>query len=244
LLLVADHAMRRFPPAYGTLGLPESELQRHIAYDIGVEALTRALATQLQVPAVMATFSRLLIDANRGEDDPTLIRQIYDRTLVPGNRALDDGERMHRLTHFFRPYHAAIDAEIAAMRAASGKPPLVIALHSFTPRLANGRQRPWHCGILWDRDPRAAQFLLAALRRETGLCVGDNEPYDGALKGDTMYAHCSMNGLAHGLIEVRQDLIADAAGIAHWTNRLAPVIDALNHVADMHDVQYHGSRAQ
>jgi predicted N-formylglutamate amidohydrolase len=243
LVLVADHAMRRFPPGFGTLGLPAAELDRHIAYDIGVEELTRALAARLGAPAIMACFSRLFIDANRGEDDPTLIRRIYDRTVVPGNAGLTPQERAARIASCHRPYHDAVSALIARVANASGRPPLVISLHSFTPRLAGGGLRPWHCGLLWDNDPRAARILIESLSREPGLIVGDNEPYDGALKGDTMHRHCSMTGIAHALLEVRQDLIGDAAGVAQWTARLAPHIDALNARPDMHEISHHGSRA-
>jgi predicted N-formylglutamate amidohydrolase len=243
LVLVADHAMRLFPAPFGTLGLPEAELDRHIAYDIGIEALTRSLAARLDAPAVMARFSRLLIDANRGEDDPTLIRRIYDRTIVPGNAALDAAGREARLDAFHRPYHSEVARLVAASHAASGRPPLVISLHSFTPQMAGGGLRPWHCGILWDKDPRAANLLLEVLRREPGLIVGDNEPYDGALKGDTMHRHCTSAGIAHGLIEVRQDLIADAGGVDEWAERLAPVLLALNARDELHRISHHASRA-
>lgn len=244
LVLVADHAMRLFPDSFGRLGLPEAELERHIAYDIGVEAVTRALSARLGAPAVMARFSRLLIDANRGEDDPTLIRRIYDRTVVPGNARIDAAGREARLEAFHRPYHGEVARVIAVAHAACGRPPLVISLHSFTPRLAGGGLRPWHCGILWDKDRRAAAALLDLLGREAGLIVGDNEPYDGALKGDTMHRHCTMAGIAHALIEMRQDLIAGPAGVAEWVDRLASVLSALNGRDDVHQISHHGSRAQ
>lgn len=244
LVLLGDHAMRRFPEGFGTLGLPKAELERHIAYDIGIEPLTRALAAQLGAPAVMATFSRLFIDANRGEDDPTLIRRIYDRTLVPGNAALTPAERARRVETCFRPYRDAARQLIADAGRAGGRPPLVIALHSFTPQLASGGLRPWHCGILTDMDRRAGDALIALLSAEPGMIVGDNEPYDGALHGDTMHALCTTQGIAHGLIEVRQDLIADEAGVSQWAARLAPVIDAVNRRPDMHEIRHFGSRAR
>jgi predicted N-formylglutamate amidohydrolase len=241
LVLLADHAMRHVPDTYGTLGLPLSEFDRHIAYDIGIEALTRRLAALTGAPAVMARFSRLLIDPNRGEDDPTLIRQIYDRTIVPGNYPLNDGERDFRLRRFYRPYHQAVAAAISDAEQQSGRAPLVIALHSFTPRLG-ARIRPWHAGILWDADPRAARPLIEALREDANLVVGDNEPYDGALPGDTMSRHCTANGISHALVEIRQDLIGDALGVEAWAQRLATILDAINDRPDIHVRQWHGSR--
>lgn len=241
LVLVADHAFRELPEEYGDLGLPAAEFERHIAYDIGVEVLTRKLAALMGAPAVMARFSRLLIDPNRGSDDPTLIRQLYDGTIVPGNYPMSDEERQKRIKAFYEPYHQAVSAMIASVARESGKASLVISLHSFTPFM-QGWERPWHVGVLWDRDGRAARPLIEMLRREPGLVVGDNEPYDGALRGDTMYRHCTSAGLAHALIEVRQDLIVAESGAAEWAERLAPILDALNRQADMHEVWLFGSR--
>jgi predicted N-formylglutamate amidohydrolase len=200
------------------------------------------LARLLDVPAVLANFSRLLIDANRSEDDPTLIRQIYDRTIIPGNQAVDASEREKRLNAYFRPYQNAVRATIDQVWAAS-KPPLMISLHSFTPRLANGAQRPWHIGLLSDLDRRATDILLAGLVSQDDLIVGDNEPYDGALKGDTLYMQASARGLAHVLIEIRQDLIADAAAATIWAARLEPHLKALNTNTSLHEVRFFGSRA-
>ncbi|MAW84899.1 MAG: N-formylglutamate amidohydrolase [Phyllobacteriaceae bacterium] len=242
LVLVADHARRDLPAEYGSLGLPEWEFQRHIAYDIGVEAVTRKLATLLGAPAVMAGFSRLLIDPNRGADDPTLIRQLYDGTIIPGNYPMSDAERERRLSHFYRPYHAAVWERIAAVqRKGPGNAPFIVSIHSFTPEM-QGRARPWHAGILWDSDDRAVRPLMEMLCAEPGLIVGDNEPYDGALKGDTMYTHAIRPGFAHLLIEIRQDLIADETGQEEWANRMAPMLDAINRLPDIHVARHYGSR--
>ncbi len=241
LVLVADHAGREIPDEYGSLGLPASEFERHIAYDIGVEAVTRKLAELTGAPAVMAHFSRLLIDPNRGEDDPTLIRQLYDGTVVPGNYPISAEERERRLDRYHRPYHDAVASVIASVAAASGRAPFVFSIHSFTPQM-QGRKRPWHVGVLWDRDDRAVRPLIEMLSADPALVVGDNEPYDGALRGDTMFRHCIVNGFAHALIEIRQDLIADEAGQDAWARRLAPMLDAINARDDMHLVQRFGSR--
>lgn len=241
LVILADHATNFVPAEYDNLGLPPEAFARHIAYDIGIEPLTRRLAARLGVPAVLSRFSRLVIDPNRGEDDPTLIMRLSDGAIIPGNHPLPDGERERRLNRFHRPYHRAVAETIARVAEASGKAPLVISLHSFTPHW-NGVARPWHIGVLWDSDPRAVTPLLDALAAPGDIVVGDNEPYDGALRGDTLYRHCMVAGLAHALIEVRQDLIADAAGVESWEARLAPVLEALNARADCHRAERHASR--
>ena len=241
LVLVADHAGRALPDEYGALGLPASEFDRHIAYDIGVEKVTRELAALLGAPAVLANFSRLLIDPNRGEDDPTLIRQLYDGTVVPGNYPMTAEERERRLVRFYRPYHDAVASMVASVAEASGVAPFLFSVHSFTP-VMQGVARPWHVGILWDSDDRAPATLIEALSAEPGLVVGDNEPYDGALRGDTMFKHAIVNGFAHALVEIRQDLVADAAGAVAWANRLAPIVDAINRRPDIHEVRMYGSR--
>jgi predicted N-formylglutamate amidohydrolase len=241
IVLVADHARRDLPDEYGDLGLPAHEFDRHIAYDIGVEAVTRHLAAILGAPAVLAGFSRLLIDPNRGEDDPTLIRQLYDGTIVPANYPMDAAEREKRLDRFYRPYQDAVGAVVASVHAATGAAPFIFSVHSFTPVMRD-HIRPWHVGILWDLDDRAAQPLIEMLSRDSLLVVGDNEPYDGALKGDTMYRHAIVNGFAHVLIEIRQDLIADDDGARAWAGRLAPLVDAINRRPDIHEVKMFGSR--
>jgi predicted N-formylglutamate amidohydrolase len=241
IVLVSDHARRDLPEEYGSLGLPAVELERHIAYDIGVEAVTRELAAALDVPAVIANFSRLLIDPNRGEDDPTLIRQLYDGTVVPGNYPMALAERERRLDGFYRPYHDAVGAMIASVAHASGKAPFIFSVHSFTP-VMQGIERPWHVGILWDLDDRVARPLIDMLAEDKNLIVGDNEPYDGALRGDTMFKHAIVNGFAHALIEIRQDLIADQKGALAWAERLAPIVDAIDRRPDIHQVKMFGSR--
>lgn len=241
IVLVADHARRDLPEDYGSLGLPAAEFDRHIAYDIGVEAVTRELAAALDVPAVLANFSRLLIDPNRGEDDPTLIRQLYDGTVISGNYPMAAKERERRLDDFYRPYHDAVGAMIASVAQASGKAPFILSVHSFTP-VMQGVIRPWHVGILWDLDDRAARPLIDMLAGDPALTVGDNEPYDGALRGDTMYRNAIVNGFAHALVEIRQDLIASDADARAWAGRLAPIVDAIDRRPDIHEVKIFGSR--
>jgi len=224
ILLLCDHATSIVPAdvAGGDLGVPPAEMGRHIAYDIGAAGVTEALAEMLDAPALLTRFSRLVIDPNRGEDDPTLIMRLYDGTIIPANRAVGEAERERRLEAFHRPYHRAIEAAIARLEAL-GRPPALIAMHSFTPRLKGRPPRPWDIGILWHRDGRIALPLIARLR-DDGFCVGDNEPYSGELEGDTMSRHGTRSGRPHVLIEVRQDLIATPADQLLWAERLAPIL--------------------
>ena len=224
VLVLCDHARNTVPPGYGALGLPPEALERHIAYDIGARELTLSLAARLQAPAVLSTFSRLLIDPNRGEDDPTLVMRYSDGAVVPGNARADDSEIARRLERYWRPYRDAVEAAARAMLA-SGTPPAVVCVHSFTP-VWRGTPRPWKIGLLYDADDRLARPLLAALARD-GLSVdeiGDNEPYGGGLPGDTIDAVATSRGLLNVLIEVRQDLVASPEGARVWGERLAPLI--------------------
>lgn len=241
MVLVADHAMNALPATYGSLGLPQAAFARHIAYDIGIEGLTRQLAARLGIPAVMSCFSRLLIDPNRGEDDPTLVMRISDGAIIPGNHPITDAEWNGRLERYHRPYHRAVDETIGRCAAACGQAPLVLSLHSYTP-FWKSIPRPWHAAVLWDSDHRAVTPLLAGLRAPGDIVVGDNEPYDGALKGDCMYRHCLTKGIPHALLEVRQDLIADESGISAWAERLAPVFATMNADPALHRYEIFASR--
>jgi predicted N-formylglutamate amidohydrolase len=241
LILLCDHADNRLPPEYGDLGLPAPEFRRHIAYDPGAADVTRALAATLGVPAVLSTFSRLLIDPNRGEDDPTLVMRLSDGAVIPGNARVDAAERQERIRRFHAPYHAAIEATVDRALAV-GSIPALFSVHSFTP-VWRGIPRPWHAGVLWDLDPRLAVPFIDALRADASLVVGDNEPYAGALRNDTMYRHATQRGLAHALIEIRQDLIADESGVADWTARLATILATLNRDPAIHEARQYGSKA-
>ena len=222
LIFICDHASNRLPQEYGTLGLDAGLLSTHIASDIGAGDVTRALAARFDAPAVLARWSRLLADLNRGEDDPTLVMKLSDGSIVSGNRNADAAETARRIARFHAPYHARIAQEIATM-SLRGRVPVLVSMHSFTP-LWKGFARPWEVGVLWDRDARLARPLIAALMR-AGFRVGDNEPYSGELENDCLYRHGTMNGLPHVLIEIRQDLIADPASAQAFADRLAPIIE-------------------
>jgi predicted N-formylglutamate amidohydrolase len=224
-LVLCDHASNAMPPEFHRLGLPESALERHIAYDIGAAWLSRRLARRLGCPALLSTFSRLLIDPNRGSDDPTLVMRLSDGAIVPGNAKLDAAGVAERVARFYRHYDDAIGDAVAEAMAA-GLPPAIISIHSFTP-FWKGKPRPWHIGLLWDRDDRLVAPLLAALRADPSLVVGDNEPYAGWLSGDTIDRHATRHGLPNLLIELRQDLIATRADAEAWADRLADLIAPL-----------------
>lgn len=233
LIVLCDHAENTLPAQYGTLGVSQSDLERHIGYDIGAKALSEQVAGALGATLVMSRFSRLLIDPNRGLDDPTLIMRLSDGATVPGNARHDAAERARRIERYYRPYDAAIARALAHVTQASGRAPVLLSIHSFTP-IWRGHPRPWHAGILWDRDARLARPLIDGLRQDTALIVGDNEPYTGELPGDTMNRHGTRTGLPHALLEVRQDLIHDDKGVAEWAGRLVPL---LRHVLTRDDLR-------
>ncbi len=224
-ILVCDHASNQRPAALGDLGLPQADLERHIAYDIGARGVSLALAERFAAPAVCATFSRLVIDPNRAEDDPTLVMRLYDRSIIPGNRDHDRAERQARVETLYRPYHDAIGSLLDAATAQPGPPPFVISIHSFTPQLRGRPPRPWQIGVLWRDDPETAALLLDHYRAESDLTVGDNEPYAGAYDGDTMTRHAAARKLPHVVLEIRNDLIAEPAGQRAWAARLAPALE-------------------
>lgn len=222
VVLACDHATNLIPDEYACLGLCGTQMGRHIAYDIGAEAMTRAMARALNVPAVFSRFSRLLIDPNRGEDDPTLVMRFSDGALIPGNARVGAEEVERRLMRFYRPYQNALRLQIERVLRRHGTA-LLFSNHSFTP-VFRGKTRPMHAAVLWDSDPRLALPVLHALRADPALVVGDNDPYDGALKGDTFYTHATARGLPGVLIEVRQDLIDNEQNARQWGQKLADIL--------------------
>ena len=225
VIILCDHASNEIPPEYRALGMPEDQLSRHIAYDIGAAGMARRLADVLGAPALLTNFSRLLIDPNRGEDDPTLVMRLSDGAVVPGNARVDDAEIDRRINRFSRPYDRAIKTKISEAMA-TGIRPVILSIHSFTP-IWRGSPRPWHAGILWAKDGRLSQALIGALSAKDDLVVGDNEPYNGALTGDVIDRHALANGFSNTLIEIRQDLIANRQDAAAWGDRLAETLRPL-----------------
>ena len=224
-LLACDHAGNRIPRRLGTLGLSEADRQRHIAWDIGIAGVGRALAPLLDAALILQTYSRLVIDCNRDPAVASSIPEISEVTEIPGNLGLDAAARAGRQAAIFRPYHERI-AAMLDRRAAEGRRTVLVALHSFTP-VYEGVRRPWHAGVLYNRDARLAHALLSLLREEGDLVVGDNEPYRVSdLTDYTVPVHGEGRGLPHVEIEIRQDLIAMPEGQARWARRLARLLPA------------------
>ncbi|MFY7838384.1 MAG: N-formylglutamate amidohydrolase [Novosphingobium sp.] len=216
ILVVSDHASNRVPEDID-LGIDADLLRQHVAIDIGVAEVSALMARQPGIAAFQGAVSRLVCDFNRDENLPTVVPIASDGHAIPGN-ALDHSGHQERLARFFRPYHAALAALLADVPQA-----LILSLHSFTPQLASSlEKRPWHVGVLYNEDDRAARIAIPLLEAE-GLCVGDQQPYSGKLLNATMNRHAEADGRPYLGIEVRQDLIDDARGQAVWAERLARI---------------------
>ncbi|MBM3519070.1 MAG: N-formylglutamate amidohydrolase [Alphaproteobacteria bacterium] len=226
ILLTCDHASNRLPARLGDLGLSDSDRVRHIAWDGGIAEVARLLASRLDAPLILSGYSRLVIDCNRPLAASDSIPRISETTPIPGNHSVSAAEAAARAATFFWPYHDALDVLLRARIRRVGVP-LYVALHSFTP-VYKGLARPWHVGVTYRYDRRLAALLLAALRREAALCVGENQPYPVELKSDySVPVHGERRGLPCALIEVRQDLLAEPAGVVAWAERLAVAVRAV-----------------
>lgn len=218
-----DHASNTVPKAIagGDLGIETHEMARHIAFDIGAAGVARALGERLNAPVICSNFSRLVIDPNRGMDDPTLLMKLYDGTIIPANRQADQAELNRRIDLCYRPYHDAL-ASLMAQR----DNPLLCSVHSFTPQLKGRPKRPWDIGVLYADDDRLARPFLDVLASEEDLTIGDNEPYQGHLPGDCVDQHALTHGRGNVLLELRNDLIETDADQHIWAQRLAPLLQA------------------
>lgn len=221
LLLVCDHAGNRIPRRLGTLGVSATDMRRHIAWDVGAAELARRMSARLDATLVLQTYSRLVIDCNR---DPKVAQSIPTRsevTDVPGNINLAPAERQARIAEIFKPYHDRITRVMDA-RQAAGQATVLVAVHSFTPYYEGWGARPWHVGILYNRDNRLPHRMLDLLRGDPGLTVGDNEPYRVSDETDyTIPVHGEGRGVLHVEIEVRHDEIESEAGLEAWAVRLS-----------------------
>jgi len=219
-LITCDHAANTVPPQVGggSLGLAREDMERHIAYDVGAYSVAQHLGVLLDSPVIASNFSRLVIDPNRGEDDPTLLMKLYDGSIIPENRTADRHERERRMALAYRPYHRAL-ADMAARPGA-----VILSIHSYTRQLRGHEPRPWEVGVLYAGDDRLARPLLELLNA-TDMVVGDNEPYLGHMPGDAIDRHALAFGRPNALIELRNDLIGDQHGQKVWAERLAPLLD-------------------
>ena len=221
ILVVCDHASNRVPEGID-LGIAPERMAEHIAHDIGVGAVAERMAQRPGTAAFLAQVSRLVCDLNRDEGALGMAPPHSDGIDIPGNH-LDAAGREERCARFFRPYHAALAEQLDAV-----PPSLILSLHSFTPRLSQRpeEQRPWHIGILYNEDERAARLAIPLLEAE-GLCVGDQLPYSGRLLNATMNRHAEADGRPYLGVEIRQDLICDAEGQAQWAERLARICNSV-----------------
>ena len=228
-LLVCDHAGNRIPRKLGTLGVREADRRRHIAWDVGAAEMAERVSELLDAPLVLQSYSRLVIDCNRDPKVESAMPLISENTEIPGNRDLDPREVEARIAEIFRPYHDRITAMMDA-RAAAGRPTILVALHSFTPYYAGWGARPWHIGILYNRDDRLPRIMLELLGAEPDLTVGDNEPYKISDETDyTIPVHGERRGVVHVEIEVRHDEIETRDNQLAWAERL---VHFLRHAAD------------
>jgi predicted N-formylglutamate amidohydrolase len=231
-LLVCDHASRRLPAALGTLGLSETELSSHIAWDIGAAGVARMLADRLDAALILQNYSRLAVDCNRPLTAPDSIPTRSEWVQIVANENLDDSAVNERVGEIFTPYHDALRRHID-QRQRDRRKTLLVSIHSFTPNY-RGDARPWHVGVMYRSDARMAKALLLMLKRDDRLQVGDNEPY--AIEEDSDYTlptHGEARGIAHVGLEIRQDLIADEAGQKTWAGRLASMFKQIGAMPDM-----------
>jgi len=216
-VLICEHASNLLPRALGTLGLPESELLRHIAWDIGAEQVARPLSRLTDAPLLLQRYSRLAYDCNRPPDAADAMPEVSETTAIPGNRGLSPEQKLARIREIYRPFHAAV-SELLDRRAAGGLRSLVVSIHSFTP-VYKGVRRTVELGILHDRDTSLPERLIGCFAT---VDARFNEPYgpgDGVLH--TLNLHAAPRGLAHAMIEIRNDFLSDERGRGEWAERLA-----------------------
>lgn len=236
IILISEHASNHIPDEYNNLGLSDEQLELHIAWDIGIGEVTRNLAEMLDAPAILAGFSRLLIDANRGLDQDGLIPTTSDGHIIHGNQGLDGLAAQERIDRFYQPFHDKTDA-IIKKKSVTNHAPIIYNMHSFTPEM-NGFSRPWNSGMLWNRDPRVANALKIRLEAH-GYTVGDNEPYSGQELNHTMNTHGTKHGFPHVNIEIRQDEIGHTAGINKWSEILAKELNDIQALPEMAIVKHY-----
>ncbi|MFT5112155.1 MAG: putative N-formylglutamate amidohydrolase [Parasphingorhabdus sp.] len=240
MVITCDHASNRVPKSLQNLGLETDEFEKHIAYDLGCSKLSERMAELLDAPMLRTCFSRLVIDANRHLNDPGSIPEISDGITVPANQQLSRLQAGQRVEELFVPYHNAIASSLAEVQAKQGVP-ILIAMHSFTP-VFKDFERPWHVGVLWNRDDRISAPLIERLRSYADLCVGDNQPYHAKEPvGYSMDVHAEGNGYPHILLEIRQDLLSDTAGVEYWAQLLCREISVVTVDPSIYQVKYYDS---
>ena len=240
LVIHCDHGGNKVPAALRKLGLPDDVFDKHMAWDIGAAAVARGLALRLGATAVLARISRLVIDANRAWGDPDAAPSVSDGLSIPGNRDLSLDDVLARATTMTAPYHQAIDVAIAQVMR-SGRTPIILSIHSFTPALMNrtlAKPRPWHVGVMFSRDERLARALAIGLRARPGFIVGENQPYSGVTHGYCLKLHGLAQGLPHAQVEIRQDLVCTPAGEDWWADLLAEIVRPILDNDDLKEIMH------
>jgi len=239
-LVICDHASNNMPLEYGNLGISKKDLESHRAFDLGASEVASELSNLLNCNLVMANFSRLLIDPNRGKDDPTLIPKLSEGKIIKGNANIsmseDDMERSKRIHLFYLPYHKQINRFINKSLD-NGRIPKILSIHSFTP-IWKGKKREIDVGILWDKDDRLSKIFLNSLKN---IKLGDNKPYSGRLKNDTLYKHATSHGIPHVLIELRQDLLKKEKDKLQWAKKIHNVLKENEKTIKSFSLQKYGS---
>ena len=239
-LVICDHSSNFIPQHYNNLGLSKTDIESHRAYDLGASDLANELAKLLSCNLVMSNFSRLLIDPNRGEDDPTLIPKLSEGKIIKGNLEIlhsnEDKERQKRIFEFYLPYHKEIN-KFLINSIKKGKIPKILSIHSFTP-IWKGKQRETEIGILWDKDDRLSKIFLSSFKN---IEVGDNKPYSGRLRNDTLYKHATMRGIPNVLIEVRQDLLENKKDRLQWAKKIHNVLKENKKMINTFSIKKFGS---
>lgn len=238
VVLLCDHATNHVPAAYDNLGLAPDELHKHIAFDIGAEAVTRRICELMGVTAILGPVSRLVIDCNREPDRPSLVPKASDGVYIPANQEMTPSAIAARRDAYYHPFHGACETVINN-HLDGGIVPLVVGVHSFTPEMS-GEKRPWHVGLLWNDDPRLAQAMIGLLERETDLIIGDNLPYSGKDLYYTMQRHGADNGLPQTTLEIRQDLVDTEEKVTHWAALMADIFDECMTRSDLVTRKYYG----
>lgn len=230
VLIVCDHASNRVPKALNNVGLSKADLEKHIAWDPGTENIGRYMSEKLDAAAFFATYSRIVVDVNRGERSPECMREVSDHVQVPGNKGLSAAQKRQRLDEIFWPYHRALTGQIKNYLK-KGIVPVIVSLHSFTPEM-DGFKRPWHIGVLWNKEEEIARRVVENLRAQNpGMVVGENEPYtlkQANLSKNTIKTHAEDTGLPYVIVEFRQDLVATKRDALKWgrifLEALAPIL--------------------
>ncbi len=236
LVLCCDHASRAVPKNMGRMGLGPDQFDRHIAYDIGAEAVTRNLAEALDVQAVIAGYSRLVLDLNRPPGHPDQMPEISDNTVIPPNQDMTAEERLRRIEEIFEPYHSTLRRALVETWERRRRAPALFSVHSFSPGFGD-EERPWDIGVMWNRDERMSRPVIESLK-QYGLRIGENEPYSGRAVAYTMNSHGGASGLAHCAVEINQDQLTDLSGIERWSTMLAEVMSDLINSEDWYHVQF------